>query len=284
LWFFNARANLCAVSLIFLGSVAAPAQQSDELPSGFQTNSLTVVRSADAHRPFTVAGPTGAIFGSQDGGFEAWLFPVKVLSRFSITAEIAGNPSPVKLATHASTIEVGPASTTITYSHAAFTIRQRMFAAREGELAAAVLFEIDSIRPLVLTFRFQPDMQLMWPAENPGRPLAESVRDRTMSYYLLQTNDHKLSAAVAIPPAQSSAVLPHRALAANQVLEFRLAFDPRKDSGRVFPLLLAVGPRNTDFAKRLAGLDAVVNEGLRRNRRLLETLFRHPSDQRNTRS
>src|SRR5579862_7316968 len=103
---------------------------------------LTITRPAESHKPFTVAGPAGGIFGQQDGSFEAWLFPVKVLSHFAITAELQDYPVPIDLSPHAAAIEVAPAMTTITYSHAAFTVRQRMFAPRSGDAGAVVLFEI----------------------------------------------------------------------------------------------------------------------------------------------
>ena len=70
---------------------------------------LTITRPAKPGNPFTVAGEQGAILGEQDGGFEAWLFPTKILSRFHVTAEIADYPVPIDLAALAATIEVSPA-------------------------------------------------------------------------------------------------------------------------------------------------------------------------------
>ena len=143
------------------------------MPSG----PLHIARAAELMKPFTVAGETGAVFGQQDGSFEAWVFPVKMLSGFHITAELADYPVPIELNPMAAAIEVYPERTTITYSHAAFTVKQHMFVPRGNEAIAGpiVLFEIASLRPLHLTFRFQPDMLRMWPAPNFGRPNAEWV-------------------------------------------------------------------------------------------------------------
>ena len=41
-----------------------------------------------AAKPFTVTGPRGALLGQQDGSFEAWVFPWKILSHMRITAEM----------------------------------------------------------------------------------------------------------------------------------------------------------------------------------------------------
>src|SRR5437763_671843 len=142
------------------------------------SSSLEIVRRTQAAQPFTVAGEDGAIFGRQNGKFEAWLWPVKLLSNFSIRAELFDYPVPIDVNALPAEIRVTSAETVITYSHAAFTIRQRMFAARGRQAAhpaVAVVFEIDSVRPLSLTFSFTPDMLRMWPAPNHGRPSGEWI-------------------------------------------------------------------------------------------------------------
>jgi hypothetical protein len=79
-------------------------------------SSLRITRAAEPNKPFSVAGETGAVFGQQDGTFEAWVFPVKLLSAFRMTAELADYPVPIDLNPLAAAIEVAPERTTITYS------------------------------------------------------------------------------------------------------------------------------------------------------------------------
>src|SRR5690242_10253955 len=137
---------------------------------------LKIVSTCSPRKPWTVAGERGALLGRQNGEFEAWLWPVKILSHFQIRAELADYPVPIELNSFAAEMEVTPAETILTYSHAAFTIRQHMFAVRGAAAAAtgaAVFFEIESIRPLDLTFSFVPEMLRMWPAPNFGRPSGE---------------------------------------------------------------------------------------------------------------
>ena len=80
---------------------------------------LTITRPVESHKTFSVARPNGAILGEQNGGFEAWIWPVKVISHFAITAEIDDYPVPIELSPLAYVIQVAPAMTTIAYSHAA---------------------------------------------------------------------------------------------------------------------------------------------------------------------
>ncbi|HKW99991.1 MAG TPA: hypothetical protein VJN43_19780 [Bryobacteraceae bacterium] len=205
-------------------------------------SSLRIERPAEPAKPFTVAGETGGIFGEQDGEFEVWVFPVKILRGFRITAELADYPVPIQVNPFAASIEVTPERTTITYSHAAFTIRQHMFAPRgdhsEGPI---VLFEIASIRPLELTFRFEPQMLRMWPASNFGRPNAEWVRQGATGYYILHTDNPDFSGAVAMPRAVPGVMPPYQERPKSYPLEFKLLFDPQKDAGLFFPLLMTVG-------------------------------------------
>ena len=223
-----------------------------------ERDALTITRPAEAHKPFTVAGPAGAVFGEQDGSFEAWLFPVKVLSGFAITANVENYPVPIELAPQSAVIEVAPAMTTITYAHAAFTVRQRMFAPRDGDTGAVALFEVNSIRPLTLTFRFHPDMLRMWPAANAGRPSAEWVKDGESGYYVLHTDDPNFSAAVGMPRAQPGVMAPYQERPQTHPLELKVSFDPKKDAGLSYPLLLALGDGKSDYAARLEKLNAAI--------------------------
>jgi len=216
---------------------------------------LAITRRVEAGKPFTVAGERGAIFGEQNGTFEAWLHPVKILSGFRIAAELADYPVPIDVTALAAVIEVTPAMTTITYSHAAFTVKQRMLAPR-GDVAAGVvvLFEIDSIRPLRLTFRFKPEMLRMWPASNFGTPNAEWV-GQDGGYYILHTDNPDFSAAVALPRAQPGILPPYQERPQTYPLELKLSFDPKTDSDLFFPLLMTLADKKvalTDLNNRVA--------------------------------
>ncbi|MDQ6676432.1 MAG: glycogen debranching protein [Acidobacteriota bacterium] len=231
-------------SLLFIPSALA-AQWRPAPAFQLPTSPLAISQRAQPQLPFTVAGERGAIFGRQDGSFEVWDFPTKIASHFALTAELAGYPIPIELNEYASEIEVNPERTTITYSHAAFTVKQHMFAARKGASAAgAVTFlEISSIRPLALTIRFTPDMLRMWPAANFGRPSAEWVPAGQSGYYLLHTDNDKFYGAIGMPGAKPGVMAPYQERPRTYPLELKLAFDPKTQSGLFFPLLVAASGR-----------------------------------------
>ncbi|HEX4169972.1 MAG TPA: glycogen debranching protein [Bryobacteraceae bacterium] len=193
--------------------------------------------------PWTVAGEHGALFGRQSGKFESWQWPVKLISNFSIRAELADYPVPIDVNALAAEIEVTPAETIITYSHAAFTIRQHMFAARGFDLpptAAVVFFEIQSARALELSFSFTPDMLPMWPAPGHGRPNGEWVKYGDSGFYVLHTDDPKFSGLVAMPRTQPGIEVPYQEHPQTYPLELKLRFDPKTDDGLLFPLITSV--------------------------------------------
>src|SRR5580698_2940119 len=101
---------------------------------------LKIVREAVPAKPFSVVGPRGAILGRQDGSFEAWIFPWKILSNLRISAEMRDYAAPIDVNQQASTIEVRPGHTTITFSHANFTIREILFAPQDGPDGVLVFY------------------------------------------------------------------------------------------------------------------------------------------------
>jgi glycogen debranching enzyme len=223
-------------------------------------SSLAIVRNTETTKPFTVAGEHAAILGQQNGECEAWIFPVKIFSQLRITAELADYPVPIDVNAQPGTIEVNPGHTAITYSHAAFTVKQHMFSPRGAGSAPVIFFEFASVRPLQLTFRFTPVVERMWPAANFGRPSAEWVPTGSSGYYVLHTDNDQLSAAVAMPRATPGILQPYQERPKTYPVELKLNFDPAKDSDLLFPLLLATGSGNDKLGQQLSALNASVPE------------------------
>jgi glycogen debranching enzyme len=202
-----------------------------------------ILSPASPDHPWTVAGEHGALFGRQNGRFEAWLWPVKILSHFRISAELANYAVPIDVNALAAEIKVTGPETVITYSHAAFTIRQHMFAPRRESTpatGAVVFFEIHSVRALKLTFSFTPEMLRMWPAPNFGRSNGEWVQQGSIGAYVLHTDNPTFSAIVAMPRARPGIMVPYQEHPQTYPLQFQLSYNPLRDSGLVFPLIMTM--------------------------------------------
>jgi hypothetical protein len=121
-----------------------PAQPHDDLRplpyfAANQPSQPTISTNIMAQRPFSVIGPRGALLGQQDGSFEAWIFPWKILSHMRITAEMKDYAVPIDVNEQAATIDVQPGHTTITFSHANFTVRETLFAPQQAPDGAGAL-------------------------------------------------------------------------------------------------------------------------------------------------
>jgi glycogen debranching enzyme len=205
---------------------------------------LKITREAVPSEPFTVIGPRGAILGQQDGSFEAWIFPWKIFSNLRISARMQNYSVPIDVNEQAAGIEVRPDHTTITFAHANFTIREILFAAQQPPAGAAVLafFQIEAVRPMTLTFQFTPEMKRMWPALSDDRPSPEWVKTPTGGgFYVLHLNFPDHAAGIAMPGAEPGILPPYQERPKTYPLQLLLHFDPVRDAGKLFPLLMTTG-------------------------------------------
>src|ERR1700759_5189713 len=144
--------------------VAAPPQTQTLTPKfPFQTSALALRRRTRPGAFLDVLGRKSALFGYEHGQLEAWAYPLQILDELELSFKLEGYPLDMRGADTASTIEVRPEATVITYSHAAFTVRQIIFAPLD-EAGVVMLFDVDSALPLSIDVSFRPRLKLMWPA------------------------------------------------------------------------------------------------------------------------
>lgn len=214
--------------------------------------------------PFSVAGPRGALLGTQDGSLEAWIYPWKIFSHLKISVRMKDYPIPIQVNRLAAEIDVQPDRTIITYSHANFTIRQIMAAPEEGPKGTGVLilYQFQSVRPMTVTFSLTPVMQRMWPAPTGDPPSPEWVA-QDGGFYILHLDLPGSAGAMSMPGAEPGIMLPYQEHPRALPLQFVLHFDPVRDHGQVYPLLMAVGSdadpsAAASFARQLGELDAAI--------------------------
>ena len=93
-----------------------------------------------------VSGRRAALLGYEGRGLEAWVYPLKVLDDFSLafaSRAIRWNRRPATRHPH----PVRPEATIVTYAHAAFTVRQILFAPIDTP-GLVMLLDVDSALPM----------------------------------------------------------------------------------------------------------------------------------------
>ena len=237
-----------------------------------ETSSLKIVREAVPVRPFTVIGPRGGILGRQDGSFEAWVFPWKIFSNLRITAEMQNYAVPIDVNALASGIEVRPDHTLFTFSHAAFTLREVLVAPHSAAEGAGVLalFQVESTRPMTLTFQFTPEMKRMWPAPSDPYSSPEWIPTADGGFYVLHQAFPDHAAAIAMPGAHAGILAPYQEQARAYPLQFVVNFDPARNRDKLFPLLVTTSETLADsrppaLANKLSLLAASVQMSYEQN-------------------
>jgi glycogen debranching enzyme len=257
-------------ALIYPLPIASPAQSTPApspsfislAPIALDTSGPVIRAHTEPLKPFTVAGEHGVLVGQQDGVFESWILPVKLLSHLTIEADVEGYGVPIDVNQQSSAIEVRPDRTILTYSHPTFTVRQIMLSpgnvptgttnSQSGpRTGPIVLFQFDCLHSTNFTFRFTPELRWMWPERNEGAPSPEWVSPDPHNptaaggFYVLHTDYPNLAGALTIPGAQPGILAPYQERPQVHPVELKLHIDPIRDHGRLFPLLMAAGMNTT---------------------------------------
>jgi len=214
---------------------------------------IAITELATARRPFSVVAERGAVLGQQDGSFELWSLPYKILQRARVSVDLDGYGVPIDLNPLAATIEVSPDRTTITYSHSAITVRQEMFVVRGGSArdpAAVILFSIDSTRSGTLTLEFEPVMAPMWPAPQHGAANASWVPIGNGGGFLLTTDAPESFGMVAMPDAKSGILAPYQERPQKHPLEFQIKFDASQARQQRYPLMVMMSDGKTRLSDK----------------------------------
>jgi glycogen debranching enzyme len=150
-WRHAARAGLGS-SLLFTAYLAF---------AGQPEQSLELSRPIRSWEFVSAVGKQAALFGSEQGRLEAWVYPLKICSDFHLKFHLGGAVVPAE--TFARTLIVRPESTTIVYAGDDFSVRETLFVPVH-ETGAVIAFEVDTTEPLEIEAIFNRDFQLQWPA------------------------------------------------------------------------------------------------------------------------
>ena len=167
---------------------------------------LSLARRTQLGTFFDVAGRRAGIFGYENRSFEAWVYPLKILDDFKLAFQIEGYPLEMQGPDLAVSIEASPEATIFTYSHAAFTVRQIIFAPLD-EPGIIILLDVQTTLPMNVIWSFRPRLRLMWPAGSMTSNLGWVEPERV--YYITEETNRYVGV-VGSPTARDISIMPYQ--------------------------------------------------------------------------
>jgi glycogen debranching enzyme len=250
----------------------APAQTHALTPKfPFETSGLTLARRTRPGAFLDVLGRKSALFGYEHGQAEAWAYPLQILDRLELSFRLEGYPLEIRGADTSASVEVRPEATIVTYSHAAFTVRQTIFAPLE-EPGVVMLFDVDSALPLTITVSFRPRLKLMWPAGLMTGSL--SWDERTRAYFITEESG-RFAGVVGSPAARDVSVMPYQEEPRDVPAQFRLDVPPSALKTNFVPVVIAGSVRGREdaratYARLLGSARGLYEKNVEHYRRLLD--------------
>ena len=143
----------------------------------------------------SAVGRRALAMGTEQGNFEVWAWPLKLLHHFELRFQTPLFPEAIAGRGLAREVTITPAGPVITYTHPAFTVRQSVFALRDAP-AVVMLLDVDAVRPMEIVAEFISDLQLAWPGAIGGQYV---FWDDAEKAFILSESQRKASALVGSP-------------------------------------------------------------------------------------
>ena len=188
-----------------------------------------------------VVGPRSAWLGTETGEAELWVHPFKLVSGFRLDFRIPDYTDPVRGADVARRIDVRPELTTITYSHATFTVRQHILAPLD-QPGLLVLLDVDSIHPLEIIASFRNVFQYAWPGAFGGQYASWNAERKA---FVLSESLRKRNGYLGSPWATTASNHPAHALP-DAPSVFRIPVDAERAKREFIPIAVVAGTMERD--------------------------------------
>ncbi len=204
------RDGLICLMLIFLsaGVANAQARMDETLVAKFELkkSGLELERRTQAGVFFDAVGHKSAVLGYENRSLEAWVYPLKILDDFELSFRIEGYPLEFRGPDIAVQINAHPEATVFTYSHAAFSVRQIIYAPVD-EPGIIMLLDVKTVLPMTVTASFRPRLKLAWPA---GLMTGNLEWDEKQHVYYITEESKRFVGMVGSPAALDTSVMPYQ--------------------------------------------------------------------------
>ncbi len=184
---------------------------------------------------FDVIGRKSAIFGYEHRNLEAWVYPLKIVDDFELFFKIEGYNLPFRGSDLLTKIDVRPEATTFTYSHAAFTIRQIVYAPID-EQGLIILLDIDTRLPMTVDVAFRPKLKLMWAGNLMTGFYGQDEKDK---YYFIGEETQKFFGIIGTPEAKDVSLMPYQEEPRDVPVHYQVQISPDEAAKNFIPIVIA---------------------------------------------
>jgi len=232
----SARRSSSGLAVLLSAAYAVAAKEAPAT-ARFPLGPAGLVLEAPAHRGrfFSVAGRAAAVFGYENAGMEGWVYPLKILDDFGLSFRLEGYPLEIEGSEALVRTSVRPEATVLTYSHAAFTVREVLLVPFD-EPGAVVLLDVDSVLPMTVTVRFRPRLRPMWPA---GLMTPNVDWDAGKGSYRISDETRRFVGIVGSPGAKDVSLMPYQEEPRDVQLRFEIAVSPERARAEFVPIVVA---------------------------------------------
>ncbi|MFN2511911.1 MAG: amylo-alpha-1,6-glucosidase [Pyrinomonadaceae bacterium] len=244
------RSAICLI--LFVSSQftpAAPAQPKRLFTPRFslRKSGLELERRTHAGTFFNVVGRKSGVFGYEHRALESWVYPMKLLDDFQLSFRIEGYPLEFRASDLAVLINARPEATTLTYSHAAFTVNHTIFAPVD-EPGIVMLLDIKSTLPMSVTVSFRPKLKLAWPA---GLMTGNLDWDKKEHVYYITEESKRFVGMIGSPAGQDLSVMPYQEEPRDVPAHFVITPSPEDLSTSFIPIVIAGGVEGREKTKAI---------------------------------
>ena len=233
------RPPIVGVCLVFLLSLTVLAGQTASplthlLKFSSRSGGLELQRPTHAGAFFDVVGRRAAIFGYENRTAEAWVYPLEILDELALSFRVEGYPLEIDGRDIMASIRVRPEATTLVYAHAAFNVREIMFAPID-EPGLVVLLDVQSVLPITVTVSFRPRLRLMWPAASMTSTIGW---DEPARVYYVTEETRRYAGVVGSPRAHDVSVVPYQEEPRNVPNRFVIQADAADLDRELVPIVI----------------------------------------------
>ncbi len=205
-------------------------------------NDLTITRPAQPNKYMDKIGQKAALLGFENGSFEMWIWPWKVLRNFEIQFFVGTTTQPILAKDILRDISVTPEATILTFVYESFTVKEIIFIPHDKP-GAIILLDVNTTTPLTIVPGFMPVMQPQWPAGIGGQ---YSYWDDGMNAYVISESQQRGLFLCGSPVAQQMAAPPAHMFADNPI-QFKIDIKPGDAKNNFIPIAIAGSSVTTKY-------------------------------------